>query len=130
MSDSEKRKFTRIPFEIAISLSTDTQRISASRMRDVSLGGMFVFTGETLPLNSLCNVEIEVIGPGSQLRVRLEADVIRIEPDGIALKFAKMDMNSLIHLKHLITIHAEAPEVIDEEYFKRLIGVDPPPAKE
>jgi hypothetical protein len=130
MSDAEKRKFTRIPFEIAIRLSTDTQRISASRMRNVSLGGMFVLTRETLPVNSLCVVEIDLIGPASLLRIRLEADAIRSEPDGIALKFTKMDMDSLIHLKHLITIHADTPEIIEDEYYKTLIGVEPPPVKQ
>lgn len=129
MSDAEKRKFTRIPFEIAITLSTESLRISASRMRNVSLGGMFVLTHETLPLDSLCAVEIDLIGPASLLRVRLEADVIRVEPDGLALKFTKMDMDSLIHLKHLITIHADTPEIIDKEYYKTLIGVEPPPVK-
>ena len=129
MLDTEKRKFTRIPFETEITLSTDTQRISASRMRNVSLGGMFVLTTETLPLNALCVVEIDLIGPASLLRMRLEADVIRVEPDGIAVKFTKMDMDSLVHLRHLITIHADSPEHIDEEYYKTLFGVEPPPLK-
>ncbi|MCA1961005.1 MAG: PilZ domain-containing protein [Desulfomonile sp.] len=126
MSGTEKRKFTRIPFETEIRLSTDTQRISASRMRNISLGGMFVVTGETLPLDSICQVEIDLIGPASLLRIRLEADVVRVEPDGIAVKFTKMDMDSLVHLRHLITIHAGSPETIEEEYYRTLFGVEPP----
>jgi len=126
MSSTEKRKFTRIPFETEIRLATDTQRISASRMRNISLGGMFVVTEETLPLDSLCEVEIDLIGPASLLRIRLEADVIRVEPGGIAIKFTKMDMDSLVHLKHLITVHAGSPEIIDEEYYRTLFGVEPP----
>lgn len=126
MSVGEKRKFTRIPFETEIRLSTADKSIRASRMRNVSLGGMLVVSEDTLPLNSLCQVEIDLIGPASLLRIRLEAEVVRLEPGAVAVNFTKMDMDSLVHLRHLITIHADCPEIIDHEYYKTLFGVDPP----
>ena len=44
MSISEERKFTRVNFQTTITVSTDEAEISSQRMRDVSLGGIFIVT--------------------------------------------------------------------------------------
>lgn len=126
MSSSEKRKFTRVPFETAVRVSTEEVNVTSSQIRNVSLGGMFIHTTERLPIDARCKIEIDLIGPASLLRIQMEGEVIRVDPEGVAVKFTKMDMDSLIHLKHLISISAEHPEAIDNEYYKTLFEVDPP----
>lgn len=121
----EKREFTRVEFETAIQVSTDQLSITSSRMRNISLGGLFVYTSEPVPKGAECVVNIELIGPTTLLRIRVEGEVVRVEEDGVAVRFTGMDTDSLIHLKHLVTINAADPEKIRREYFEDLLAIEP-----
>jgi len=78
---------------------------------------------EPLPVGAHCAVNIDIIGPASRLKIRVEGEVARVEEDGVALIFSKIDCDSMSHLRHLIKIHAEDPETIDEEYFQELFEI-------
>jgi c-di-GMP-binding flagellar brake protein YcgR len=121
----EKREFTRVDFETAIQVSTEELSITSSRTRNISLGGLFIYTGELLPRGAECVVNIELIGPATLLRIRVEGEVVRVEEDGVAVRFTRMDTDSLIHLKHLVTIKAADPEKIRREYFEDLLAIEP-----
>lgn len=120
----EKRKFTRVKFDTAVQVSTPTNSITVSRASDLGLGGVFVFTDEKLPIGTECVVNIELIGPASLLRVRVEGEIVRVQDRGLALQFTRIDTDSLIHLKHLLSIQSEDPELIKREYFTNLLDVD------
>ncbi len=120
----QDRKFTRIPFETEVKVvcAGDTV-ITSTRVRDISLGGIFVLTDDPLPIGLQCAVNIELRGPATSLKIQVEGEVIRVEEDGAALIFTKIDADSLVHLRHVIRINAEDPDVIDQEYFYELLRV-------
>lgn len=119
----EQRKFTRIPFSTKVGLTVGDQTIVANQLRNVSLGGAFVVTCEALPPGTTCQLDIELIGPASLLVIRIEGEVLRCDPDGMALKFTRIDLDSLIHLRHLIRICSGDPELIDLEFTKNLLEI-------
>ncbi len=121
----EKRKFTRIPFETTIKVTAGTTVIVSNRSRDIGLGGAFVVTeGTSLPESTSCVLEIDLIGPASLLRIQVEAEVVRVDEEGMAMKFTKIDLDSLVHLRHLIRVHAQDPETVDAEYDEGLLELD------
>ncbi len=122
----EKRKFTRVPFSTKVGLTFGDQIIVANEMRNVSLGGALVLTTECLPPETVCQLDIELIGPASLLCIRVEGEVLRCDSDGMAIKFTKIDLDSLIHLSHLIKICASDPEIIDLEYTHNLLEIQEP----
>ncbi|MBI5569546.1 MAG: PilZ domain-containing protein [Desulfomonile tiedjei] len=122
----EKRKFTRVPFSTKVGLTVDDHTIFANEMRNVSLGGALVLTAESLPPGTVCQLDIELIGPASLLCIRVEGEVLRCDPDGMAIKFTRIDLDSLIHLSHLIKICASDPELIDLEYTHNLLEIREP----
>jgi hypothetical protein len=122
--NDEKRKFTRVRFDTVVQVSTPTKSITTSRVCDIGLGGLFVFTEEKLPIGDECVVNIELIGPASLLRVRVEGEIVRVQDQGAAVQFTRIDTDSLIHLKHLLSVHSEDPELIKREYFTSLLDVN------
>jgi hypothetical protein len=117
----DKRKFTRVPFSTKVGLTIGDHTIFANEMRNVSLGGAFVLATESVPSGTSCQLDIELTGPASLLCIRVEGEVLRCDPEGIAIKFTRIDLDSLIHLSHLIKICASDPEIIDLEYTHNLL---------
>lgn len=120
----EKRKFTRIDFRTEIKVSAGEADIISSNMRNVSLGGIFIDTKETIPVGAECVITIDLVGPASSLRFLVEGEVVRQDEGGIAVRFTRMDADSLIHLRHLIKIHADDPSTIDQEYYRKLLEIE------
>ena len=121
MMVTEKRKFTRTPFEMEIRVVTDDRVAISHRLKNISLGGAFVVLEKPLPEGSLCIITIDLIGPKSLLQLEVEGEVIRSELEGMAVKFTKIDVDSLVHLKHLIKVHSLDPEAIDREFAQEIV---------
>lgn len=116
MPDEDKRKFTRVPFQTTVRVTVGDKSLLARQLRDVSLGGVFVFSTESFTNGSVCDLELELRGPRSLLVIQAEGEVTRVEKDGMALKFTRIDLDGLIHLRHLIRIYSADPEVVDVEF--------------
>jgi hypothetical protein len=123
MNDKEKRQFTRIPFRTEAKISTGSRVISSNNLRNISLGGAFVEVNEHLPEGEFCVLSVDLIGPASLLRIQVDGYVVRVEDDGMALQFTRIDLDSLIHLRHLIKINAMDPEVVDSEFTENLLEI-------
>jgi hypothetical protein len=95
--------------------------VVSHRLRDISLGGAFVSSDESLPLGTRCSLSIDLVGPASLLRIRMEGEVVRSDRAGIAITFTRMDLDSLVHLRHLIRIQSQRPQDIDEEFVTKLL---------
>jgi hypothetical protein len=123
MASTEKRKFTRIPLETQINISCGKASIITNRFKDIGLGGAFVFTDSRIPLGTVCMVEIQILGPTSKLTMHVVGEVVRHGDDGMALSFTEIDVDSLIHLHHVIKINAQNPDVVEREFENELVGI-------
>lgn len=121
MTVSEKRKFTRTPFETEIRVVTDDRVAISHRLKNISLGGVFILLENPLPAGSPCILNIDLIGPKTLLRIEVEGEVVRAETDGMAVRFTRIDVDSLVHLRHLIKIHSLEPRTIDREFSEKLV---------
>jgi len=124
MSMTEKREFTRVPFETEVRLSAAGKTIVSNKLQNVSLGGAFISSDETFPPGTMCLLEIKLTGPASMLKIGIEASVVRSEEHGIGVKFSRMDVDSLIHLRHIVRIHSGDPNEADSEYSQKLLKID------
>jgi hypothetical protein len=124
MSITEKREFTRVPFETEVRLSAAGKTIISNQLQNISLGGAFISSEETFPLGAVCLLEIKLTGPASLLKIGIEARVVRSEEHGIGVKFSRMDVDSLIHLRHIVRIQSGDPTEVDLEYSRKLLQID------
>jgi hypothetical protein len=124
MERTEQRKFTRIPFRTEVRISTEEGVLVSNLLRDISLGGAFVLVTPALNPGAACSVQLDLIGGASLLRITVEAEVLRVDPEGMALKFTNIDVDSLIHLKHFIKVHSADPNLVEEEFAHNLMQVE------
>ena len=124
MSIDEKREFTRVPFKTEVRLSAAGKTIISNKLRDISLGGAFISSDETFPIGAVCLLEIKLTGPASLLKIGVEARVVRSEDQGIGVRFSRMDVDSLIHLRHIVRIQSGDPNEVDLEYSQKLLKIE------
>ncbi|MFC1835584.1 PilZ domain-containing protein [Thermodesulfobacteriota bacterium] len=131
MGFDEKRRFTRVPYKVDVTVSCGDSTLTARQLKDISLGGMYILSDKCLDVETKCDVTLSLTGTTSRLLIRLTAEVIRCDEAtaqedarGMALRFRDMDLDGLIHLQHFIRIRSGDPEAIDKEYFEALLEVE------
>ncbi|MDQ7781494.1 MAG: PilZ domain-containing protein [Desulfomonilaceae bacterium] len=127
MTISEKRRFTRAPFQTEVRVISDDRIVVSHHLQNVSLGGAYVLVDNPLPQGMPCILNIDLIGPRSLLRVEIEGEVIRVEEKGMAVKFTRIDVDSLVHLRHFIRIHAQDPDAVDYEFESNFLDKEDAP---
>ncbi len=124
MSEEERRRFSRISVQVDLTLAQRDSTIAIQGLRNISLGGAYVFTEEPLPGGTQCSAVISLVGPSSMLRIGVDAEVVRADKNGMAITFTHMDVDSLVHLRHLIKVHSMDPAGIDEEFSNHVLGIE------
>ena len=117
-----KRKNSRVPFQVIISLDFPDQSHAECETADLSLRGVSVLgvTGHTLGEN--CVVSLQLMGSTSQLILKMKGKVVRVEENGLALHFYEMDLDSFFHLKNILYYNSEDPDALDEELSAQIAG--------
>lgn len=129
MSDNS-REFTRVPVKVTVELENGSAVIASSRSRDLSLNGLFVECdppAEGLPAGLECRVVI-TLGGGDEELIRARAQVVRVDAEGIALRFLDLaGPQSLVHLQNLVRYNAGELDDVEAE-LRRHVGLRPRPA--
>jgi hypothetical protein len=115
-----KRKNTRVPFQVIIGLDFPDRSHAECETADLSLKGVFVLgvTGHAIGEN--CLVSLRLVGSTSHLTLKMKGTVVRVAEDGLALHFYEMDLDSFFHLKNILYYNSEDPDVLDEELSTQL----------
>ncbi len=121
---TEKRKFTRVPFRTLVKLKAAGRTIISQKLRDISLGGAFLYSTEAFPVGTMCLLEIRLTGRASLLKIGVEGKVVRAEDGGLAVEFSRIDVDSLVHLRHIVKIYSQDPETVEIEFNRKLLEIE------
>ncbi|MEW5700882.1 MAG: PilZ domain-containing protein [Candidatus Zixiibacteriota bacterium] len=116
----EQREFTRIPFRRTAEIVTDATGVVAEATRDISAKGLFVEGTSVLPPGSPCRVRLSLLGVPDTATIETEGRIVRAEPDGAAVEFTGMDLDSFHHLRNLVLYNAPNPVQIENEFENHL----------
>ena len=116
MSKVRKKRYTRINFSRNVTLNFQERAYCSCRIKDLSLGGMFVFSRFTESEGACCNVSVRQIGSDSDLTIKMIARVVRKTSEGMAIEFTSMTYDSYMFLKIILLYAAEDPLSICLEY--------------
>lgn len=110
MESQERRTAQRVQLRASVNIKIDNQLFAADTdLRDISLDGINLVLDRELPLNRICELEITISGPSSDLKLRTKGRILRQDSSGVALKFTELDIDTYLHLKNLV-LHHRAPE--------------------
>lgn len=100
------REFPRVPCNITLDLAADGRAINCSAM-DISAGGMFVESCESFTMNQPVSICFSVAD--DKLALKLKGRVVRLEHDGIGIKYESLTSYQLEIMKNMINrFHRQA----------------------
>jgi hypothetical protein len=122
MTDPQNRRdFTRVPLAIEAEVRAGDRVIVPDQTRDLCMRGLYLRGGETLPLQSSCEVRIFPGGRESGAVVEACARVVRVDSEGMALEFTEiLGGESYTHLRNLVLANAEDAGTVEQEFQSHL----------
>jgi hypothetical protein len=110
---AEKRRFSRIFFNVAARLAVDDKVYTVERIVNLSVGGCLLEIADDLPLGGVCTFTILLprMAPG----VEVFGEIVRTGGGEASIKFVRISPENLIHLQNIIRYNAEDPDMIEEE---------------
>jgi hypothetical protein len=113
---SERRRFTRIPFEIGVNLKLNDRVYTSDSIINLSVGGCVLpLTVENVQPGMSCRIIIPMGIDEEGLKVNVEGEVIRQQEEGIVIKFIGIDPDSLYHLQNIIRYNCPDVSVVEKE---------------
>ncbi len=112
---SERRRFSRIPFRVKAEITVDDAFYSAEDIENLSVGGCLLPITADIKPGTGCHVRILLTGTSSELIIRIDGEVSRCIPEAVAIKFTRIDPDSLFHLQNIILYNSPDPNVVEKE---------------
>lgn len=110
-----KRRFSRVTAQFDVTLCAEAGDSVTGTLRDIAVQGAFVLCEPTLALGTPVDVSIVLHGGIGDIQVIARATVVRHEDSGLGVHFDEVDLESVEHLRNIITFNAEDPDVVWEE---------------
>lgn len=115
------RNFSRVNFTID-ALLTQADKTIKGEVKNVSLQGIFVETDDKLDAALPLDITFQLSGADPDTAIKATGSVVRMEDNGIALKFTKLDVDSFAHLRNIVSYQYGDGDKIIGEFFKYLDG--------
>lgn len=110
MESQERRTAQRVQLSAIVNIKIDDQLFAAGTdLRDISLDGINIIIDKVLPINRICDLEILISGPSSELTLRTKGRILRQDANGAAVKFTELDIDTYLHLKNIV-LYNRTPE--------------------
>lgn len=97
----QQRRFTRIPFDTKVFVKANNRSFAGFSM-NISVRGIFIKTSEILELGDTVDIEVIIPSASQGSMMRISCSVIRLEKNGAALEFRKMDPEAFHHLRNVL----------------------------
>ena len=82
---------------------------------NLSVGGCLLPIAEDFKEGTACHVKILLSGTSSEMNIRIDGEIKRSEPGTVAVKFIRIDPDSLFHLQNIVRYNSPDPDAVDQE---------------
>ncbi|MFT5729873.1 MAG: hypothetical protein ACI8PB_004046 [Desulforhopalus sp.] len=113
----EKRKFSRIVFDVEVKLTVGESDYNLDRITNLSVGGCLLTVNDGFAAGQECTVTILLsrMAPG----VLVYGKIVRAAEGEVSIQFTSVTPENLQHLQNIIRYNADDPERIDDELSSR-----------
>jgi len=112
---TERRKFTRVPFEASVSLRNPSGTWTG-KLKDISLNGILVSRPHHWTQVSDNDFLIEIHPAENAFSIRMEASLAHTENNSIGLKCHHIDIDSASHLRRLVELNIGDNSILNREF--------------
>ena len=111
---TERRRFTRIPFEASVTLSNPAGHWTA-KLLDVSLNGALITLPQNWPANKNEAFLLEINAAENVFKIKMEATATHLDKENIGLRCDHIDIDSASHLRRLVELNLGDDEILNRE---------------
>jgi len=113
----EKRKFSRIVFDVEAKLTVGGDDYILDRITNLSVGGCLLTVSGSFTVDQECTVTILLsrMEPG----VLVYGKIVRVAEGEVSVQFTSVTPENLQHLQNIIRYNVDNPDIIDEELSAR-----------
>ncbi|WP_169309138.1 PilZ domain-containing protein [Desulforhopalus sp. IMCC35007] len=114
----EKRRFSRIVFDVAAKLNVDGVEYALERITNLSVGGCLLGVNDGFSIDQECSVTILL--PRMEPGVMVFGRIVRVVDGEVSIQFTSVTPENLRHLQNIIRYNAPDPDLIDKELSTRI----------
>lgn len=113
IQQTERRSYNRIPFRAEILMQSGNEEWSCNLL-DISLHGMLVEPPDNLDINlqQPCAMALFL---GEEVSIHARVKIMHHDGQTWGLRWLQIDMNSLQHLRRLLELNTNNPELLTRE---------------
>jgi hypothetical protein len=113
--EQEKRRFSRIGFNMPAELTVNDQVFSLPQIDNLSIGGCLLKMGVPFEEGLACRLWLPLDPTNTQLAIEVFGEIVRCDAHGVSMRFTRITPESLFHLRNLIRYNAADPDQIEME---------------
>lgn len=121
MTEFSERQNIRIPVRINVTLRFAKHTYENCSTRDLCLKGLWVHGCQEQKIGDLCEVELYEKEVPINRSFNIRGEIVRVNPDGIAIQFTDMNTNSYRDLQTLLIYRSDDPLLVAEEFLDEFI---------
>jgi hypothetical protein len=110
-----QRKFTRATFSLKAEID-HRGKVTEGEVVNLSLQGLLARTSATIKPGEPLRITLRVTGQTSTLAIHADATAVRTSAEGVAVRFEKVDLDSYVHLRHILADKIGGLDKLDEEF--------------
>ena len=114
----ERRRYSRISFKVKAEMAVGDAVYDVDEIVNLSMGGCLLPVKAILAQGTPCRIKIFLGGTDSEVSLRIDGEVRRAEGAGVAVRFTRIDRESLMHLQNIIRYNYPDADVIEREIIK------------
>jgi hypothetical protein len=114
--ERDQRRFTRVPFRVETRVEAGDRALTVAELFNLSVGGCLLPAASDLPVGTSVRVTIVLNRAPAPLHVEVEGEVARHDDGMTALKFTRIDPDSLFHLRNIIRYNAPDTDAVESEF--------------
>ena len=115
----EKRRFSRIVFNMNAELTVSGRIFPVAEMINLSVGGCQLEIGEDFPAATPCSLLIVLNPADRSMNVDVDGEIVRSDSGVVGIRFSTISPEALGHLQNIIRYNAADPDRIEKEIIDR-----------
>ena len=115
-----QRRMSRISYKIEAEIKTANKDLHGE-VCNLSLNGMFVNISDGFKIGDEIKSTIHLSTVNSEMSLNLAGDVVRIEPEGVAVQFKGIELDTFILLRNIVIYNNGNSDLIDKEFREYII---------
>jgi hypothetical protein len=114
----ERRRFSRVPFKVNTEVAINDVVYRVDEIINLSVGGCLLPIKADLASGTPCDIKIFLSGTDCEMSIRIDGVINRRDGDTVAVRFARINPESLIHLQNIVRYNSPDADVIESEIVK------------